>query len=93
MTAFRNFPQKLHIIGLHINQGGNFGSAKSEKSDRRRQIFRSAGIRSAEPSNFVGKIGESAKSGDRQNRQSAEIGRSAKSADRQKSAKTPKGFT
>jgi len=54
---------------LVSDQGGNFGSAKSEKSDRRRQIFRSAGIRSAEPSNFVGKIGESAKSGDRQNRQ------------------------
>jgi len=37
-------------------QGGNFGSAKSAFSDRRRQIFRSAGTRSAEPSIFVGKI-------------------------------------
>ena len=55
-----------------LGQGGNFGSEKSAKSDRRRQIFRSAGIRSAEPSNFVGKIGESAKSGGRQNRQIGE---------------------
>ena len=67
-------------------QGGNFGS---EKSDRRRQIFRSAGIWSAEPSNFVGKIGESAKSADRQNRriienrQIGKIGISEKLADRQ----------
>jgi len=49
-------------------QGGNFGSAKSAFSDRRRQIFRSVGIRSAEPSIFVrksAKIGESARSGNR----------------------------
>ena len=66
------------LCKINVDQGGNFGSEKSAKSDRRRQIFRSAGIRSAEPSNFVGKIGESEKSGDRQNRQIGKIGRSAK---------------
>ncbi|CBY37650.1 unnamed protein product [Oikopleura dioica] len=53
------------------NQGGNFGSAKSAFSDRRRQFFRSAGIRSAEPSIFVGKIGK--------NRRVGKIGGSAES--------------
>ena len=61
------------LFRLYLKQGGNFGSAKSAFSDRRRRNFRSARIRSAEPSAFVSKIGESAK-----------IGKSAKSGNRQK---------
>ena len=61
-TAIRTFDGSWRAL----SQGGNFGSAKSAFSGRRRQIFRSVGIRSAEPSNFVGKIGGSAKIGSRQ---------------------------
>ena len=43
------------------------GEARKDAFQFRVAIFRSTGIRSAEPSNFVGKIGESAKSGNRQN--------------------------
>ena len=46
-------------------------------------IFRSAGIRSAEPSNFIGKIGESTKSENQQNRGLGEIGESEKFENRQ----------
>ena len=53
---------KSQRIITDTRQGGNFGSAKSAFSDRGRQIFRSTGIRSAEPSIFVGKIGEIGKS-------------------------------
>ncbi|CBY38072.1 unnamed protein product [Oikopleura dioica] len=74
-TAFINeVPRRQLILDAPLwaqNQGGNFGSAKSAFSDRRRQFFRSAGIRSAEPSIFVGKIGK--------NRRVGKIGGSAES--------------
>ena len=82
--VLRSRVKRSHLLDIDRGyQGGNFGSAKSAFSGRRRQIFRSVGIRSAEPSNFVDIVGGSAKLGNRRNQGIDKIGGLSKSGNLQ----------